>query len=252
MFGAPARVNRKWLANSNRISRCLEMPASSLVARLRLAILLVCLFAVVYTTTSDEAAIVLPEKLLDAAERKYGPVAKKRLMAWTQLIASGKQGTELEKLKLVNDFFNQIPFVSDIEHWSKEEYWATPSEMLATNGGDCEDFSISKYFTLLAIGVSMDRLRITYVKAMNWGPVNQAHMVLTYYPAPGAIPLVLDNLIPEIKPATGRTDLTPVYSFNGSGLWLAKARGTGQAVAGGSGNISLWRALTARMGKEFQ
>ncbi len=87
------------------------MSASSLAARSRLAVLLACLFAVVYTTTSDEAAIVLPEKLFDAAERKYGPVAKKRLTAWTQLIASGKQGTERKKLKLVNDFFNRdFPF----------------------------------------------------------------------------------------------------------------------------------------------
>lgn len=228
------------------------MPASSLAIRSRLVVLLVCLFAGVYTAVSDEAGIVLSDRLLDAAEREYGAAAKKRLMAWSQLVASGRQGTERDKLERVNDFFNQTPFISDIEHWGREDYWATPSEMLASNGGDCEDFSISKYFTLLALGVPMNRLRITYVKAKNWNPVSQAHMVLTYYPSPSAVPLVLDNLIPEIKPATERPDLLPVYSFNGSGLWLAKVRGTGKAVTGGSGNISLWRDLNARMGKEFQ
>jgi predicted transglutaminase-like cysteine proteinase len=123
--------------------------------------------------------------------------------------------------------------------------------MLASNGGDCEDFSIAKYFSLVALGVSIDKLRITYVKARDYNPVSQAHMVLTYYATPGVMPLVLDNLIPEIKPASQRPDLTPVYSFNGDGLWLAKARGDGKAVKGGSGNISLWRGLIARMGKEF-
>ena len=228
------------------------MPASSLAARLRLAVLLACVFAGVYTTVSGEPGIALSDKLLEAAESKYGQAAKERLTAWAQLVAAGRQGTEREKLELVNAFFNQTPFVSDIEHWGREDYWATPSEMLASNGGDCEDFSISKYFTLLALGVPMNRLRITYVKARNWNPVNQAHMVLTYYPSPSAVPLVLDNLIPEIKLATERPDLLPVYSFNGSGLWLAKVRGTGKAVAGGSGNISLWRDLTARIGNEFQ
>lgn len=233
------------------------MPDSRFAARsrfalLRIVVFLACLTAVAYTVLSDETGSILPSPLLDAAEREYGPVAKERLLAWSQLIASGGQQTEREKLNIVNDFFNQTRFLSDAEHWGTEDYWATPAEMLASNGGDCEDFSISKYFTLLSLGVPMDRLRITYVKAKTWNPVSQAHMVLTYYPTPGAIPLVLDNLIPEIKPATERPDLIPVYSFNGSGLWLAKARGAGKAVAGGSRNIGLWRELTARMGKEFQ
>lgn len=218
----------------------------------RLAILLSCLLVGAYAALSDPIGIVLPERVLESAERKYGPAAKKRLVAWQQLIASGKQKTESEKLELVNDFFNQIPFVSDAEHWGKEDYWATPAQMLASNGADCEDFSIAKYFSLLALGVPMDRMRITYVKARNWNPVNQAHMVLTYYPTPSAMPLVLDNLIPEIKPASQRPDLVPVYSFNGGGLWLAKERGEGKAVAGGSANIGLWRELNTRMGKEFE
>jgi predicted transglutaminase-like cysteine proteinase len=218
----------------------------------RIALVAVCLAAGVITVLSDESGFVLPEQVLKGAERKYGVDAKKRLTAWQQLLVNAKTKPEREKLDLVNDFFNQLPFVSDQEHWGKEDYWATPAEMLASNGGDCEDFSIAKYFTLTAIGVPMDKLKITYVKAKNWNPVNQAHMVLTYYPTPSAIPLVLDNLIPEIKPASQRPDLTPVYSFNGGGLWLAKERGEGKSVAGGSGNIGFWRELNARMGKEFQ
>jgi predicted transglutaminase-like cysteine proteinase len=123
--------------------------------------------------------------------------------------------------------------------------------MLASNGGDCEDFSIAKYFTLAALGVSIDKLKITYVKARTANAAGEAHMVLAYYAAPAAIPSVLDNLIPEIKPANLRPDLTPVYSFNGDGLWLAKERGEGKAVTGGSGNIGFWRELKARMGREF-
>lgn len=200
---------------------------------------------------SEPTGITLTPHMLEGAEKKYGLKARERLSAWQKLILSARSRPESEKLELTNNFFNQVPFISDAEHWNTNDYWATPSEMLGTNGGDCEDFSIGKYFTLIALGVSMDKLKITYVKAKNWNSVNQAHMVLTYYPTPSAVPLVLDNLIPEIKPASQRPDLTPVYAFNGAGLWLAKERGEGKSVAGGSGNIGFWRKLNARMGKEF-
>ena len=192
------------------------------------------------------ARLGLTDKNLSYVEKKHGQAARKRLLDWQELMISGRNKPELQKLELVNQFFNQVIFVSDFEHWGVEDYWATPVEMLATNGGDCEDFAITKYFTLVEMGVPISRLQITYVKALS---LNQAHMVLTYYPTPGAIPLVLDNLIPEIKSATLRRDLVPVYSFNGDGLWLAKERGLGRNV-GKSDRISLWRTLAARVGKE--
>ncbi|MBI4206399.1 MAG: transglutaminase-like cysteine peptidase [Betaproteobacteria bacterium] len=109
--------------------------------------------------------------------------------------------------------------MDDIIHWGKEDYWATPIEFLSTNAGDCEDFSIAKYFTLRALGVPDDRLRLTYVKELV--QYNQAHMVVAYFPSPDAEPLVLDNINKTIQPASARSDLLPVYSFNGSNLWLA-------------------------------
>lgn len=192
------------------------------------------------------ARLGLSDKNLSYVEKKHGQAARKRLLDWRELMISGHNKPELQKLELVNRFFNQVIFVSDHEHWGVEDYWATPVEMLATNGGDCEDFAIAKYFTLVEMGVPIDRLQIAYVKALS---LNQAHMVLTYYPTPEAIPQVLDNLIPEIRSATLRRDLVPVYSFNGDGLWLAKERGLGRNV-GKSDRISLWRTLEARIGNE--
>jgi predicted transglutaminase-like cysteine proteinase len=188
----------------------------------------------------------LTDKLLDQVARTYGQEAKKRLIDWQSLISSGKNRSEAEKLALVNSFFNRVAFVDDIIHWKKPDYWATPVEMLATNGGDCEDFSIAKYLTLREMGVPDERMLITYVKSVK---LNQAHMVLTYYPAPDAEPMVLDNLVGDIKPASERTDLLPVYSFNGGGLWLSKERGRGRRV-GSSEQISLWRDLETRIKKE--
>ena len=60
-------------------------------------------------------------------------------------------------------------------------------------------------------------MRLIYVKARIGGTASslpQAHMVLAYYPTPDAEPLVLDNLMPEIRPASHAPDLQPVFSFN--------------------------------------
>lgn len=199
---------------------------------------------------ADDQAIRLTETTLNGAEMKYGQAARQRLVAWLDLIEHSQQKSAAEKLELVNNFFNRIPFVPDMEHWGRRDYWATPVELLASNGGDCEDYSTGKYFTLLALGVEVDRLRITYVKAKTRDPAIQAHMVLTYYPVPDATPLVLDNLDKEIKPASERGDLTPVYSFNGNGLWLAGERNSGRRL-GGSSQVDLWAELNTRINRGF-
>lgn len=191
---------------------------------------------------ADDFAIT--QELLDRAGEKYGARAKTRLERWQGLIQGNQDRSEREKLELVNDFFNELTFIDDSIHWKKADYWATPIEMIETGGGDCEDFSIAKFFTLRALGVDESRLRMTYVKALR---LNQAHMVLTYFSAPGAEPVVLDNLIAEIKPARQRNDLLPVYSFNGDGLWLAKQRNVSGQMVGGSERIGLWQDLLQRM-----
>jgi predicted transglutaminase-like cysteine proteinase len=213
------------------------------VARVR-ALLLITLIA--FAALAAELITISDEQIAKLAQQ-FGPVAKQRLSAWRDVLVNPKyrQPPERQKLDLVNDLMNQTPFLSDLQHWGKEDYWATPVEFLATNGGDCEDFSIAKYFTLRALGVADEKLRITYVKELV--VYRQAHMVLAYFPTPDADPLVLDNINPTILPASSRSDLLPVYSFNGSGLWLAQEqRGRGQQV-GSSDRIGHWRDLQQRM-----
>ena len=98
------------------------------------------------------------------------------------------------------------------------------------------------------MGVDESKLRITYVTALK---LNQAHMVLTYYDSPQAVPLVLDNLVAQIKSATERNDLLPIYSFNGSSLWLAKNKASGNPV-GSSNRLSLWQDLKQRILEDCQ
>ena len=195
---------------------------------------------------AQEVVVITDAQIAKLAE-SFGPVARERLTSWRTLMNNPKNRAlnDRQKLELVNDFMNRTTFKSDREHWGKEDYWATPVEFLSTNGGDCEDFSIAKYFTLRAIGVADDKLQITYVKEIR--VYNEAHMVLAYFATADAEPLILDNINKAIQPASTRTDLIPVYSFNGSGLWLAKEQtGRGQSV-GSSDRIGHWKDLQTRM-----
>ncbi len=167
-----------------------------------------------------------------------------RAEQWQALITGAAFDTDHQKLKQVNDFFNQnISFVTDINQWNTIDYWATPEETLMTGAGDCEDYSIAKYFALLKLGIGADKLRITYVKVAK---LETAHMVLSYLAYPGASPLFLDNLIPEIKPASQRSDLTSLFSFNNNDLWITSPQGIHKKISQSS-YLTKWDALKSKM-----
>jgi len=207
----------------------------------------VILLVLICVQTSGLSDIEFNEKLFAHVNKQYGTKAEKAVRSWKELIADNKKSNSADQLYEVNRFFNRLEFVDDLRHWKKYDYWATPIEFLATDGGDCEDFSIAKYFSLRAMGVPSEKLRLMYVKALTY---NMAQIVLAYYEKPNAVPLVLDNLNPDILPANKRKDLLPVYSFNGDGLWLAKEQGKGKQVQKG-GNNGLWEDLNQRMMQEL-
>lgn len=187
--------------------------------------------------------------LLAWMQGKWGREAPQRLVVWQRVARDSAASWAANKadvapvLTRANAFFNQVPYVGDLQHWGVEDYWATPVEMLGTFGGDCEDYSVAKYLTLKDIGVPIERLRITYVRAVR---LNESHMVLAYYPTPDADPLILDNLVPDIKPASQRTDLEPVYSFNDDDLWTAN----GQTRKGAATQVRQWKQLLEKLTKE--
>jgi predicted transglutaminase-like cysteine proteinase len=172
---------------------------------------------------------------------------------WQHLLTESKDLPTADKLRRVNEFFNRrIQFLTDQEIWGQADYWATPMETLAKGKGDCEDYTIAKYFTLLNLGIPNDQLRLVYVKARIGGAasnIQQAHMVLAFYPSPDADPLVLDNLITDIRPASRRSDLQPVFSFNSQGIFNS-ADGHATLGAGGTGQLSRWHELLQRARKE--
>jgi predicted transglutaminase-like cysteine proteinase len=191
------------------------------------------------------------DQLQQTAAKRFGPQAAAAIRDWQAALGDAMSSAEMEKLRFINAYINaRVVFADDQKTWGVNDYWATPLESLARAQGDCEDYVIAKYFSLRHLGLPAAKLRLTYVRARIGGPsgVNQAHMVLAYYPAPDAEPLVLDNLVGEIRPASRRPDLSPVFSFNSDGVWMAGESPGG--VAGGASELTRWRDLLSRMQTE--
>jgi predicted transglutaminase-like cysteine proteinase len=189
-------------------------------------------------------------RLRAVAAERYGEAALPVVSDWQKMIDLARAQPVTTQLSRVNEFFNvRTRFEDDIAVWSQADYWATPLETLMRGRGDCEDFAIAKYVSLVALGVPQAQLRLIYARAdlrALGGPPSQAHMVLGYYARPDAEPLILDNLSGGIVRASERPDLIPVFSFNGQGLWA----GGRQAGSDPTARLSRWRDLLARLRDE--
>ncbi|HEY0891584.1 MAG TPA: transglutaminase-like cysteine peptidase [Cellvibrio sp.] len=195
-------------------------------------------------------ASVDSNKMQQVMQARYGNDGVALLNAWNRMLDTASTASVDEQLLQVNLFFNQhVRYTSDNLVWKKSDYWATPVEMMGVRAGDCEDYTIAKYLSLLQLGIANEQLRLIYVKAQIGGPqskIFQAHMVLGYYPTPDAIPLILDSLLNTIEPANKRPDLRPVFSFNSEGLWV----GNQSTAADPTARLSRWRDLLARVNEE--
>lgn len=188
------------------------------------------------------------DRIRSLAQQRYGAKAVDTVQAWRSLVNDTQSLSETEKLERINTFFNRrIIFENDQVVWGQLDYWATPLEFMGRATGDCEDYAIAKYTTLRLAGVATERLRLIYVRARTSPTVTEAHMVLGYYAQPTDEPLILDNLITSVRPASQRPDLSPVYSFNSDGLWVG---GSTTSAADPTVRLSRWRDLLDRMRQE--
>lgn len=207
------------------------------------ALLVVSCTLLAITSPIAQQKTVFTEQVYARINSIYGTEAKENVAKWRQLVTELQSEDIDEKLYEINRFFNRFDFVDDLVHWQQKDYWATPIEFISTGAGDCEDYTIAKYFSLIELGISEDQLRLMYVTALE---LRQPHMVLAYYETPTSVPLVLDNINRRILPANKRRDLSPIYSFNGNGLWAAKAMGTGRKLRG-SGPMKMWDDMVERL-----
>ena len=216
------------------------------------ALVLTSLFAVC-TLVAEAAEInhaAISKRVIRDTETHYGPETAKRIIDWNSLVMNNSGKPVTEKLVLVNDFFNQVPVKREEEIWG-HKHWSTPYEMLIHNAGSQADHVIAKYVTLEALGVSIENMKITHVHSMK--STDLSYLVLTYQDKPGVMPMVLDTMDRQIKPANERTDLFPEHSLNDSGLWLSQKQKDERDDAREEAmkHVELWNEMNFRMDKEL-
>lgn len=141
-----------------------------------------------------------------------GKVFKKGV-TWDTFKSKAPLNNKMELLRYVNSFWNTWPYVEDIVNWRQEDYWEIPAEFLKKSG-DCEDYSIIKYFTLKELGIPPENMRVVVVRDTIR---NFAHAVLVVYLNADAF--ILDNLSNSVLSHTKVRQYSPQYSVNEFGRW---------------------------------
>lgn len=133
---------------------------------------------------------------------------------WLTFLAAQAGQPRRAQLDAVNRWANAKPYVEDWVNWQVGDYWETPGEFIA-RGGDCEDFAIAKYFSLVRLGFPVHDLRIVVVSDTRTHGFHAALAVRL----DGTVWL-LDNLLPAAVPMESQPQYVPVYSLNGEGWWM--------------------------------
>lgn len=133
---------------------------------------------------------------------------------WKEFIASQRGKSRGEQIRAVNAWFNRIPYKIDLKTWGKADHWATPTEFMQKNAGDCEDYAIAKFMALKALGFSNSEMRIVILDNT---AIKELHAVLVV--DSGGEALVLDNYIKQVVPASRVHHYKPIYSINETAWW---------------------------------
>lgn len=136
------------------------------------------------------------------------------LRDWRAFVDSLRGLPAREQLARVNRYGNEHPYVLDRDNYGREDYWAIPREFLPA-GGDCEDFVITKYFSLRALGYPVAELRLVVVQDTN---LRVPHAVLAV--ARGEDIWILDNQVQQVRRHREILHYAPVYSLNDGQWWL--------------------------------
>ncbi|WP_120496102.1 transglutaminase-like cysteine peptidase [Kiloniella sp. EL199] len=133
--------------------------------------------------------------------------------SWRKIIHAAKNMSRRQKLDTVNKFFNRWPYKLDREVYGVSEYWASPNQFMRTSG-DCEDYSIAKFYALKELGFKDNEMRIVILKDSIRGI---GHAVLAIYEKNDI--LILDSLSNLILTHTKYRHYIPQYSMNSTTRW---------------------------------
>ena len=175
-------------------------------------------FLLLFFLVASLQAELITDSLINKAGKKYNVQAKNRFIAVRQkLIHDLKDASEMKKINVVNGWINYIKYKSDKKLYGVSDYWATMYEFVGKGMGDCEDYTIAKYYILKELGVSPKKLKFTYVIYKDRRGKKISHMVLSYLKIPRPKKksdiLIMDNNNRLVLPASKRKDLIKVIKM---------------------------------------
>lgn len=136
------------------------------------------------------------------------------LKNWINFLETIKTKPLLEQINAVNLYANKKNYILDMANYGREDYWAIAREFLY-NSGDCEDYAITKFFSLRWLGFDMDNLRIVILQDAN---LRIAHAVLAV--SYNNDILILDNQTQRVVSHKTIAHYLPLYSVNEKKWWL--------------------------------
>lgn len=143
-------------------------------------------------------------------------ISKNRILDYKKNMGIFQKYPKDKQLQKINFYLNGLlPQYDDITK-HKQDDWATPKDFLKIGYGDCEDYVIIKYYSLINLGFNEKKLFLTIVKENFHGGY---HMVLSYFKKEGIAPLILDNLSFKILDLHKRKDLKAQYFINSTGVY---------------------------------
>jgi predicted transglutaminase-like cysteine proteinase len=151
----------------------------------------------------------------DCSERLFN---RCHMAEWQRLLARLRGQPWAMQLMEINRYANEKAYVLDLENYGREDYWAIPRQFLGA-GGDCEDYAITKYFSLTLLGYARDDLRIVVVQDTN---LRVPHAVLAV--RQGERSLILDNQVRDVLPDRAVVHYAPVLSLNERSWWIHTPR----------------------------
>lgn len=146
---------------------------------------------------------------LSSCEQDEAVCSSPEVKRWADLVGTLREQGKLRQIITVNKWFNRLPYKYD-----DEDYWADTLELLQRKG-DCEDFALSKYYTLRELGFTADELQVMVVYDKD---TFTNHAVLMVYM--NDTRYMMDINSDQTEPSAMGKRYKPLYSFNEQTAWF--------------------------------
>ncbi len=170
---------------------------------MRLLTIIVVFFPLLLSASIFELTQIEKEYIKDLPDNS---IIARRFNHFYQFLYQARSFSVPMKIFKTNLFINKIIPKNDIG----TNEWSSPKEFLIKGSGDCEDYVIAKYFTLLELGINENQLFLSVVKVKG---EKDFHMILLYLDDFNKI-YVLDNLSWKVVLLKDRKNLIFQYAFN--------------------------------------